>query len=305
MPSSRTEPVPIFVIGRHRSGTTGLANHLCEHSQIAGVQHEAHGGIHESGYYPYVVDRYGPLQCRNNLQRFAEEITQSDYFRLAGANKDNPTSLHPTSYARLFGEVMCEFAHRHGAQYWLEKSPDHTKYARRIARDYPSAKFVGITRSVEDVVNSSIGLKIDATDPTRERLRLLLRLVPGWVYYTKCIRELRRLFPDRTHVVQYHDFLNHKRDVLKQICGFLDLEYEDALSTVPFSRNTGFPKGQTHPRPIGPAERRAVAAWAKVLWAVPYQLYRAADAVVNYFRSPHPFPPWFFKLSNRDQLFTK
>lgn len=305
MPYSQLDPVPIFVIGRHRSGTTGLANHLCEHSQIAGVQHEAHGGIHESGYYPYVVDRYGPLHHRNNLQRFAEEISQSDYFRLSGVDKDDLTALHPISYTRLFREVMCEFAHRHGARYWLEKSPEHTRYARRIARDYPSAKFVGIIRSVEDVVASSIALKTDTAASTVDRLRLLVRLVPGWVYYVKCIRSLRRRFPDRTHVVQYDDFLNHKPDVLKEICGFLDLKYEATLSTVPFSQNTSFPEDQTHPQSISTAERRAVAVLGRVLSAIPYRLYSALDTLVSYFRSPLAFPPWFFKLSNRGQNSTE
>lgn len=44
-------PLPVFVVGRNRSGTTWLANQLCEHPDIAGVQQERRHGIHESAYF--------------------------------------------------------------------------------------------------------------------------------------------------------------------------------------------------------------------------------------------------------------
>lgn len=52
-------PLPVFVVGRNRSGTTWLANQLCEHPDIVGVQHERHHGIHESAYFGLIDGRFG------------------------------------------------------------------------------------------------------------------------------------------------------------------------------------------------------------------------------------------------------
>lgn len=95
--SAQKAPTPIPVVGKHRSGTTGLANHLCEHSAIEGVQHEAHGGIHESGYYSHVSRRYSPLHRRVHFREFVEVLSASDYFRLAGIDKSFMLSLSETS----------------------------------------------------------------------------------------------------------------------------------------------------------------------------------------------------------------
>lgn len=117
---------PIFVLGKHRSGTTWLANQLCQHSHIVGVQHEAHGGIHESAYFSTVYGRYGDLITKSNFIELVEVLAASDYFRLAGATKEYLYSLWPTTYQDLFKQAMDDLADRKGASHWLEKTPPHT-----------------------------------------------------------------------------------------------------------------------------------------------------------------------------------
>jgi hypothetical protein len=60
-------PTPLYVFGMARSGTTSLANLLLRHWEIAGIEHEKHKGIHESGYFSFVDGRYGSLDDPANL----------------------------------------------------------------------------------------------------------------------------------------------------------------------------------------------------------------------------------------------
>jgi hypothetical protein len=108
-------PTPIFVLGKHRSGTTWLANLLCQHPQIAGVQHARHHGIHESAFFSHVYGRYGDLAVWSRYAEFVEVVAASDYFRLAGATREFLYSLWPTSYEGVFRAVMDRFAAQRGA----------------------------------------------------------------------------------------------------------------------------------------------------------------------------------------------
>jgi hypothetical protein len=297
------EPKPIFVVGKHRSGTTGLANHLCEHPEIAGVQHQKHWGIHESGYFAYVVDRYGPLTHWPNYREFVEVMSASDYFRLAGVEKEYMLSLWPTTYAGFFGSVMNELSRRQDAQYWLEKSPAHTKKVLQLAEEYPEAKFVAIIRNVADVVASSLSHSDDGNVPEYERgerVALLARVVVGWVYYNKSIHALREKYRGRTKVVRYEDFRDSKRSVLEGVCAFLEVDYIERMCTLPYTRNSSFSDGQTRKKAITRAEKTYSQKLATLLAKVPYKAYQLMDLFYSRFRSRVDLPRWYFRLSDRE-----
>ena len=291
------DATPIFVIGKHRSGTTGLANHLCEHTDVAGVQHEAHWGIHESGYYPYVVDRYGSLDCWPNFRAFVEVMNASDYFRLAGIEKEYMLSLYPTSYAGFFKAAMDEFARRRGVRYWLEKTPEHTKYAPRLAHTFSSARFVAIIRNVEAVIASSLAQLSSPLESTHPLT--LTRLVSGWVYYTKTIFRLNSRFPQRTVIVRYDNFRDKPSAILRKVCANLGIDYDDQMTTVPYAHNTSFPNESSR-RALQPRHETLIALLSGMLQKVPHVTFRSLDQLARALRSTPNLPDWFFKLSDRD-----
>ena len=99
-------PTPLFILGKGRSGTTWLANQMCEHSLVIGVQHESHYGIHESAFFTQVYDRYQDLTIKSNYVEFVEVMSACDYFQLAGITKEFLYSFWPTSYEKVFREAM-------------------------------------------------------------------------------------------------------------------------------------------------------------------------------------------------------
>lgn len=293
---------PIFVLGKHRSGTTGLANHLSEHSDIAGIQHEQHWGIHESGYFTYISGRYGSLAHWPNYREFVEVMSASDYFRLAGIEKEYMLSLWPTSYAGFFRAVMEEYSRRQNSRYWLEKSPSHTKRALWLAEEYPEARFVAIIRNVADVVASSLFHHDGRDEPEpegAERLFALVRVVLGWVYYKKSIYALQNQYPSRTTIISYQDFLEKKNSVLKNICAFLEVDFEENICTLPYSRNSSFSDGETREKAMTETEKMYSRKLAGVLSKVPYEGYRFLGALYNRFRKQRDLPNWFFRLSDQ------
>ncbi|MEZ5911952.1 MAG: sulfotransferase [Paracoccaceae bacterium] len=77
-------PVPVFVLGIQRSGTTLAANLLAAHPEIAAVVAARHQGVHESVFFSHFARVFGPWQNNEARARAAEAFCRSDYARLAG-----------------------------------------------------------------------------------------------------------------------------------------------------------------------------------------------------------------------------
>jgi len=297
------KPTPVFVVGKHRSGTTGLANHLCRHPEVACVQHQQHWGVHESGYFAYVEGRYGPLSHRSNYREFVEVMSASDYFRLAGIEKDYMLSLWPTTYFSFLETTMIKFAEQRKARYWLEKSPGHTKRVLQLAKKYPSARFVAIIRDVEDVVASSLS-KLSNRKVSEygigARAIVLHRVVIGWVFYNKMIYALQRRYPFRTKTVRYKNFLESKESVLEDLCCFLEVDYIEDMCTLSYTRNSSFSSTRDRMKSMTAREKKYSQRLASVLTQIPHQVYWMLHRLYKQIYPKTPLPEWYFRLSDRN-----
>lgn len=301
--SASKVPTPIFVLGKHRSGTTGLANHLCEHPAIAGVQHESHFGIKESGYFEYVAGRYGPLSYWPNYRAFVEVMSASDYFRLTGIEKEYMLALWPTTYSDFFETVMKEFAGRQEAKYWIEKSPAHTKEALRLAEEYPEARFVAIIRDIEDVVASSLfhnNGRENTESKEIDRIITISRVVRGWVYYKKLIYDLERNYPSRTKLINYEDFCLNKKKVLDNISDFLQVDYEESICNTPYSRNSSFEDSKMRSEALTETEKKYCQIFCSLINKIPLSMYKISYIIYDYFRDKKNFPESYFRISDKD-----
>ncbi len=237
---SGSSPIPVFVLGLQRSGTTWLANVLANHPNAVAVQAEDHFGIHESIFFSHFARAYGDLDDDLNFRRFAAEFTTSDYYMLTGLPPDWLLSDRPGSYPEAFRNVMDEMARRRGGvQLWIEKSPTHTLLAEELAAAFPDARFVGIERRPEPVIASQ--LRLDGDEPLRYPRRLL-RLLSMCLTYSLNQRWLARFCRDcdRCRSTSYEALFANPARETERICAFLGVRFTDSMLDLPWRRNTSF-----------------------------------------------------------------
>jgi hypothetical protein len=258
------------------------------------VQHPLHYGIHESAYFSYVDGRYGSLDNATNYVEFVEVMAASDYFRLAGADKDFLYSLWPTTYEAVLLAVMERFAAAKGAEYWVEKSPSHTLLAPKIAKLCPRAIFLGVTRDIVEVVNSALGgwLRSNPAASQAARQRLLLTTAVGWVLYSRALASFSRS-SDRILIVRYDYLMSDLEGTFAAICDFIRTPFEPDMCRQAFPPNTSFPAGKRSTL-LNRKETHLVQLIAGTFRYFPLSLLQIARARL---RRRRPLPDWFFRLS--------
>ena len=286
--------LPVFVIGRNRSGTTWLANQLCEHPRIAGVQHERHHAIHESAYFGWIDGRYGDLSERVNHAEFVEVMAASDFFRLAGATKEFLYSLWPTTYEGVFRAVMDRFAQERGADAWVEKAGVQEEVMHKVAACYPDARVVAIVREVEANVASAVA-NPRALESYRWRWLAVARAACGWVYHRKAVCAFARRHPDRVHVVYYEQMKSDLAGTMRGILAFLGLEWDDRVLGQTYKPNSTFKDEKARRQALASGERKLVRFIAALARLVPRGVLGLPDRM-RHRRHPKQLPIWFFRL---------
>jgi hypothetical protein len=157
------------------------------------------------------------------IQHFLNQIDRGDLMRLFSGS--GPWMRGQFAAAtRILDTLASELC----KPCWVEKSPDHLAYIDMIQRYLPNAKFIHIIRDGADVVASIY----DAA-----------RVYPGthweWNYGTldACIaqwnhalRLSRRYWDKRGHLaVSYERLVDETETVLREICAFLGVAYEEAM----------------------------------------------------------------------------
>ena len=287
-------PTPIFVVGKHRSGTTLLGNLLLDHPEIAGVQHDAHEGIHESAYFSHIEGRYGDLSVAQNYVEFASVMSKSDYFTLAGVGFEDLLRLYPSTYAGVFRYVMNRVAEQEEASFWVEKTPMHTELIFRIGKHYPDARFVGIRRSVVSMAFSMLHLKNRQDAPPVERLGYLLRVAANKYLLDHRMHMARREWPDRVLIIDFEDLVSEESTVLPHVCSFLGLDHVGLGSRFPSNSSFG---GSKTVSIRGYEKWMLQTAYKQILPLIPTVLLRSLKRT----RHRDPLPRWFFKFL-RDTL---
>lgn len=289
-------PRPIFVLGKQRSGTTWLANQLCQHPMITGVRHEHHLGIDESAYFSSIYGRYGDLSEKQNFVEFVEVIGASDYFRLANATKDFLYALWPTTYEGLFLSVMNKFAEESGSAYWLEKSPNHTLMVGELAKMYPDARFVAVIRDVEEVVASTISRSQGGRSPLA-RTAAIIQTVISWSYFMKVICSFAYR-SNRIFVIYHEEMRQDLGGMLSAVCDFLEIDFDEQVLCQAYRPNTSFRSDSGRKQALSSREKRLIELISNLSSATPLWALHGARKLRERLKGRSPLPSWFFSMSS-------
>lgn len=285
MSQAKGSTTPIFVIGRHRSGTTWVANALSAYAGVYAPRHEAHRGVHESAFFSHLVPHCRGGRTREDLLQIKELFERSDFYLLTGLGPGPDILRH--GHAGYFRQVMDSAARAHDARYWLEKTPAHTLHARFLAREYPDAVILAVVRNAGDVVASNVH---GFGDPGS-----------AWTWFRQSLATAiyeRVACRNAALVIRYEDLCDDFSGTLQRIASLLGLGDVIPADAQAFARNSSY-AGEMPP--LRWWQSAAIKTGRLVASLVPGPVL---DFAVDFWRGRKreaALPGWFFLVSRGGQ----
>jgi len=225
-----TKMQPIFVFGRHRSGTTWVTNVLMSHKKVFSPNHEIHNGQHESAFFCSLVPYFNDCDSDEDLIALKSVFEKTDFWDLMYPKERPQLNILEMGYIEYFRkayEVACD---NNGCDYWVEKTPAHTLWIDDIIKGYPDAKFIFVRRNTEDVVKSNVYQFGDENSPLSWLKNLL------WCEVYNVVSEVHK---DKLYFIQYELLISDYTSEINALLKYLNLSY-DKLPMSPFKSNSSF-----------------------------------------------------------------
>ena len=289
------QATPVFVLGLQRSGTTWLANLLCQHGSCFGVQSRDHGGIHESVFFSHFSRSYGDLRVEPNFRRFVRDFTQSDYFLLTGLSPSWLEGLGHRTYGAIFQDLMEHAARQRGATHWLEKSPHHTLYCHELAKLFPNAKFVCLLREPTALIPSLISAPWRQRERYPARALSILRSCMTYTLYRKHLLLFAQAHANSI-LLHYEDLAAKPECEIERLCQFLGLPYDPQMVDVPFLRNSSFSSKRERCDSASKLDCLCMQLGLSCVQLVPERFLYWLNKLKQRLR-PEPWPEWVWRRS--------
>lgn len=288
-----SRPVPLFILGLQRSGTTFAANLLAAHPQIAAVAHARHRGVHESVFFSHFARLFGDWSETGARAEAVAAFLDSDYFRLTGldAAATGAAMQAAQTPGAAFRQVMDTLAQQGGRRVWIEKSPHHTLLAAEIADMLPDAHFLCIARETADFTRSRLWAYGRQPPRYPGRARVILRACLSNAFHQRFMAGLPvRIGANRVHAVGYAALARDPDAALAPLLSALGLA-PLAGRRPDFAANSSFASAASRAAALGRSDRALIAAGAALAGAVPQPLLAALQRRAAR-RRPRAFPAW-------------
>ncbi|MEE2678983.1 MAG: sulfotransferase [Myxococcota bacterium] len=241
----------IFVIAAPRSGSTLLARMLGAHPRVSApaelhlLTPLAHLGFHER------VDAapYDPVITQRGLREMVSALPEgeADYLAALRASTD-------AIYAKLLEPT--------GRDVLLEKTPAYALVLDFIAKLYPGARYVVLTRNPLAIWSSVVQSFFDGDEAEAERIS------PGLGRFVPAIARFLRERPVAIHHLRYEELVRAPEAAARSLCDFANLSFEPGMIDYG-SAATGsgaVAKGLGDPITVGKETRpttQSIARWAE------------------------------------------
>lgn len=212
----------VFIVGSPRSGTTLLQSIVASHSEYFSPP--------ETSFFDRIIPRMGVRfsdpACK--LDSESAKIILHDFELMTG--KDSGIDLdvqHDITVKDAFESLLSNFNPENKPK-WVEKTTNHAACMLAIRRFYPHAKFIHVIRDPVDSVASMAHLKPTAISDYR--ISYFTSYLGAARLWKKCV-SLALLYPDQENVqhIFFEDLVRNPETVVKSLCKFLQLPYEDSM----------------------------------------------------------------------------
>ncbi len=232
-----------FVAGQAKSGTTLLVALLDNHPELLVLPEE-------TAYFPTVLTKYGPRGRRAQFDYLTKESLSNvlfggpckwgkrDYFYFPTARflqTFDQMAFDPVNVERDLLVIMLEaYAATLGRSLdsitrWIEKTPANRKYLPAIHSRFPHARILVTMRDPRAIFAAQIAL---------EKTRQLgtfstYYCISHWREVAKVALRAKKGEDKTLILVPYEKLILEPAEWMKQICAFLEIEYDPAIVLTP------------------------------------------------------------------------
>ena len=247
---------PVFIVGAARSGTTLLQYMLRSHPELSLPTAESHFFI------PFYKRRseFGDLTQLKNLQAFLEEVYtfrkiffDEDVHGIEFNVQELATEFHHAGISTIPDIISAIFqknATAEGKLRWGDKTPYYILHLETLLEMFPNAQVIHLIRDGRDCAVSMLERKWDL------KIFNTYHAAYTWNKYVQAGKTFGQRHPKHYFEIRYEDILNQPEVSIKNLCGFLDITFDD--SVINFKKSDG--SGKT-PLLQQPLQKNNQAKW--------------------------------------------
>ena len=231
-PKADLAPGPLFVVSMWRSGSSLLYALLNKHPQV-GLMYEADLLLLRAVFLK-------PKALCDWAERW--EFWNEAFHRHGLAVTDVAEGI--SNFPQAFAATHQLFAQRKGATIWGDKSPNYYDRLNEMADDFPEARFIIVWRDPKGTVNSILR----AASLGNSYFSRAGAAHCGLLGYEVLKRECDCLVARGKAVCQVHyeDLVRDTPLVMRQVCEFLAIPYDDSLSKLEGADRSAIFEGKHH-----------------------------------------------------------
>jgi Sulfotransferase family len=217
----RGEPF-VFIVGCGRSGTTLLRLMIDSHPDIAIPP--------ESYFSPRVPRTAAARGGAVDAERLRSYLSEQRWFRRWGMTDGTLREALPGGATFAYGDALRRvyrgYAAEQGKPRYANKTPDHVLMMPSLLRLFPEARFVHIVRDGRDVALSLGDVRFGPDDVAGAARYWRLRVERGRAAGAS-------LGTERYREVRYEDLIADPPAMLRSLCSFIGIRYDDAMLSYP------------------------------------------------------------------------
>ncbi|WP_193369764.1 sulfotransferase family protein [Pelagibius marinus] len=254
--SAEEQKPPIFLLGAQRSGTTMLRLMLNNHHNLA-IPHET---AFITIYFQRLGD-YGDLGSKDNARRLLDDVARHPLVRRGNLIADPEAVLAREigDYKDFVDAIYRCYAAARGKVRWGDKTPFYTPDIDIIRRIFPHSKIVHLVRDGRDVVLSQRSIEWMSGN--------LPKLVLDWQWKTTIAHKVGAVLGDDFLEVRYEDLVRRPEEVLREICTFIDEDYDPSMLNYWADAESVVPRESLkwHRNSVQPPDPGKLQKWKKQL----------------------------------------
>ena len=224
-------PLPLFVVGMPRAGSTLLERMLGQSDDIE--------PLGELQVVSHMVQRLMLTQGRDALPQ-----------TIAGLNEQALASM-----GSWYRNRACEMM-RSNASIVIDKMHMNWRHLPLILRMLPQAKIIDIRRDPMDCCWSNYRTLFARGHAASSDLGDIASFYRTYTHFTDALRER---FPDRIMLVEYENLVDRPQEVLGNVCEFLGVSYDEAM--LAFHQSSDAVATASSEQVRKPLNHKGIGAW--------------------------------------------